>query len=305
MQCFHINYLILTQRGMHYCPYLEVWGSKTLSLAYSEIRRWNHASILKPIFQFSSVQFTHSAVSNSLWLHGLQNARLPCPSPIPRACSNPHPLSQWCHPTISSSLVPFSSCLQSFPASGSFPMSGLFTSGSQSIGASASASVLPMNIQDWFPLGLIDLISFQSKGLSKSPLQRHSSKASVFRRSAFFIVQLSHPYMTTGKNMALIRQTFVGKVMSLLFNMLSGLVMAFLPRSKHLLISWLQSPSAVIFGAQENKVSHCFHCFPIYLPWSDGTRCHNLSFWMLNFKPTFHSPLSLSSKGSLVLCFLP
>ena len=145
-------------------------------------------------------------------------------------------------------------------------MSGLFTSGGQSIGASASASVLQWNIQDRFPLGLTDLISLLSKGLSKSPLQRHSSKASVFRRSAFFIVQLSHPYMTTGKNMALTRQTFVGKVMSLLFYMLSRLVMAFLPRSKHLLISWLQSPSAVIFGAQENKVSHCFHCFPIYLP---------------------------------------
>ena len=92
------------------------------------------------------------------------------------------------------------------------------------------------------------------------------------------IVQLSHPYMTTGKTIALTRWTFVGKVLSLLFNILSRLVITFLPRSKHLLISWLQSPSAVIFGAPKNKVWHCFHCFPIYLPWSDGTRCHDLHF---------------------------
>ena len=97
-------------------------------------------------------------MSDSLWPHGLQHARLPCPSPTPRACSNSCPLSQWCHPTISSSVVPFSSCLQSFPASGSFPMSQLFSSGGQSIGASA-ASVLPMNIQAWFPLELNGLIS--------------------------------------------------------------------------------------------------------------------------------------------------
>ena len=111
--------------------------------------------------------FTHSVVSNSLWPHGLQHARLPCPSPSPGAYSNSCPLSWWCHPTISSSVVPFSSCLQSFPASGSFLMSQLFTSGGQSIGASASISVLPMNIRDWFPLGLTGLISLQSKGLPR------------------------------------------------------------------------------------------------------------------------------------------
>ena len=115
----------------------------------------------------------------------------------------------------------------------------------QSTGVSSSASVLPMNIQDWFPLGLTGWISFQSKGLSRV-LQNYSSKASILQRSAFFTVQLSHPYMTTGKTIAMTRQTFVGKVMSLLFNMLSRLVIAFLPRSKRLLISWLQSPSAVI-----------------------------------------------------------
>ena len=113
-----------------------------------------------------SVRFSCSVLSNSLQPHGLQHARLPCLSPTPGACSNSCSLSRWCHPTISSSIVPFSSCLQSFPASGSFLMSQLFTSGSQSIGVSASASILPMNIQDWFPLGLRGLISLQSKGLS-------------------------------------------------------------------------------------------------------------------------------------------
>ena len=124
------------------------------------------------------------------------------------------PSSRWCHPTISSSVIPFSSRLQSFPASGSFPMSQLFTSGDQTIGVSVSGSVLPMNIQGWFPLGLTGLISLQSKSL----LQHHSSKTSVLQCSAFFIVQLSHPYMTTRKTIALTRQSFVGKVMSLLFN---------------------------------------------------------------------------------------
>ena len=148
-----------------------------------------------------SVQFSHSGVSDSLWPHGLQHARLPCPSPTPRAYSNSHPSSQWCHPNISSSVVPFSSCLQSCPASGSFPMSEFFSSAAQSIGVSASTSVtsvLPMNIQDWFPLGWTGWISLQSKGL-KSLLQHHSSKASILWHSAFFMVQLSHPYMTTGK----------------------------------------------------------------------------------------------------------
>ena len=108
-----------------------------------------------------------SVVFDSLWPHGLQHARLPRPSLFPRVCSNSCPLTQWCHPNISSSTAHFSSCLQSFPASGSFPMSRLFSSGGQSIGASASASVLPMNIQEWFPLGLTGLISLQSKGLSR------------------------------------------------------------------------------------------------------------------------------------------
>ena len=128
----------------------------------------------------------------------------------------------------------------------------------------------------FFRIDWLDLLAVQ--GTLKSLLQHHSSKASVLQHSTFFIVQLSHSYMTTGKAIALTRQTFVGKVISLLFNMLSRLVITFLPRSKHLLISWLQSPSAVIFEPPKNTVCHCFHCFPIYLPGSDGTRCHDLSF---------------------------
>ena len=110
------------------------------------------------------------------------------------------------------------------------------------------------------------LVLLAVQGTLKNLLEHHSSKASILRCSAFFIVQLSHQYMTTGKTIVLTRWTFVDKVMSLLFNMLSSLVITFLPRSKHLLISWLQSPSAVIFGAPKNNVSHCFHHFPIYLP---------------------------------------
>ena len=115
----------------------------------------------------SSVMYIRSVVSNSYWPHGLQYTRIPCSSPTPGAYSNSCPLSWWCHPTISSSVVPFSSHLQSFPASGSSPVSQFFTSGGQSIGVSASALVLPMNIQDWFALGLTDLISLQSQGLSR------------------------------------------------------------------------------------------------------------------------------------------
>ena len=168
-----------------------------------------------PFIVISSVQLL-----SHVWLcqhHGLQHTRPPCPPPTPRAYSNSCPSNQWHHPTTPSSVVPFSSHLQPFPASGSFPMSQLFVSGGQSTGVSASASVLPMNIQDWFPLRSTGWISLQSKGL-KSLLQHHSSKESIIWCSAFFIVQLSHPYMTTGKTIALTRWTFVAKVMSLLFS---------------------------------------------------------------------------------------
>ena len=140
---------------------------------------------------------------------------------------------------------------------------------------------------DWF-----ELLAVQ--GTLESLLQHHSSKASILWCSAFFMAQLSHPYMTTGKTIALTRQTFVGKVVSLLFNMLSTFVIAFLSRSKHLLISWLQSPSEVILEPKK-IVCQCFHFFPIYLPFSDKTRCHDLHF--LNIVQLFHSPLSPSSRG--------
>ena len=156
-----------------------------------------------------SVQFSHSVVSETLWPHGRQHARPPCPSTTPGAYSSSCPSSWWCHPTISSSVIPFSSHLQSFPSSGSFQMSQLFESGGQRTGVSASASVLPMNIQDWLPLGWTGWVSLQSKGLSKSLLQPHSSKASILQHSAFFMVQHSHPYMTTGKTTALTRWMFV------------------------------------------------------------------------------------------------
>ena len=163
------------------------------------------------------------------------------------------------------------------------------------LGVSASVSVLAMNIQDWFPVGWTGWISLQSKGLSSLP-QCHSSKASILQRSAFCMVQLSHTHMTTGKTIALTRWTFVGKEMSMLLNMLSKLVIAFLPRSKRLLISWLQSPSAVVLEPQK-IVCHCFHCFPIYFPWSDGTGCNDLHIFNVLNQP-FHSPLSPSSRGS-------
>ena len=219
-------------------------------------------------------------MSNSLLPHGLQHTRLPRPSPTPGAYSNLCPLSRWCHPTISSSVVPFSSRLQSFLVSFSSESAlrirwPKYWSFSFSINPSKEYS-------DWFPLGWTGLISLQSKGLSRifsnTAVQKHQ-----FFGTQLSLVQLSHLYMTTGKTIALTKWTFVGKVMSLLCNMLSRLVIAFLPRSKHLLISWLQSPSAVILEPPQNKVSHCFHGFPIYLPWSDGTRCHGLSFLHVEF----------------------
>ena len=131
-----------------------------------------------------SVQFSRSAMSDSLRPHGLQHARPPCPSPTPRDYSDSCPSSQWCHPTISSSVIPFSSHLQSFPALGSFPVSHFFTSGGQSIGVSASASALSMNIQDWFPLGWTGWISLQSKGLSRvfsnTTVQKHQFFSTQF-----------------------------------------------------------------------------------------------------------------------------
>ena len=137
-------------------------------------------------FSQSVSQFSHSVVSDSLWPHGLQHARLPCPSPTPGACSVLCPSSLWCHPTISSSVIHFFSCLQSFPASGSFPVSQFFTSGGQSVGVSASTSVLPMNIQDWFPLGWTSWISLETEGLSRVFSNTTVQKNQFFSAQLFF-----------------------------------------------------------------------------------------------------------------------
>ena len=145
---------------------------------------WECVGVIFLIVSVFSVQFSCSVMSNSSWPHGLPHARLPCPSPTLGTCSNSCPSSQWCHPTISSSVICFSSCLQYFPASGPFPVSQFFTSGGQSFGSSASASVLPMNIQDWLPLGLTYLISLLSKGLprvfSNTIVQKHKFFSTQF-----------------------------------------------------------------------------------------------------------------------------
>ena len=203
----------------------------------------------------------------SLWPHGLQHTRLPCPSSTPGGCSNSCPLSQWCHPTISSSVTLFSSCLQSFPASGSFPVSQLFASCGQRFSFSMSPSseysgLISFRI-DWFYLLAI-------QGTLKSLLQHHNLKASILWWSAFFMIQSSYPYMTTGKTIALTIWTFVSKVISLLFNTLSRFVIAFLPKSKRLLISWLQSPSAVIMEPKKIK-SVTVSTFPLCV-------CHEMIY---------------------------
>ena len=231
-------------------------------------------------------------MSNSLQPLGLQHTRLPCPLPTPGSCSNSYPLSRWCHPTVSSSVIPFSSCLQSFPISGSFTVSQSILHIRWPTYWSFSFSISPSNEYSGlicFRMNWLNLLVVQ--GTLQSLLQHHSSKASILWCSAFFTVQISHPYMTTGKTIALTRWTFVSKVMALLSNMLSRLVITFLPRSKCLLISWLQSPSAVIlepkkseskedFGAQSLSL---FPLFPTYLPWSNGNRCHDISFLNVEF----------------------
>ena len=253
------------------------------------------------MYRFSSVQLLSCVqVFVTPWNAAYQDF----PSIInSRSLTNSCPLSQWCHPTILSSVVPFSSCLKSSPASGSFWMSQLFTSGSQSIWA--SASVPSMNCQGWFPLGLTALISLQSKELSRvfssTTLQKHQ----FFALSLLYgpTVKSVHDYW---KNITVTIQTFVSKVMSLLFNMLSRLVITFLPRSKCLLISWLQSPSTVIFEPKKIQ-SVTFSIVPPSI-------CHEvmglddkiqfLECWVLS--QIFHSPLSPLSRVSLIpLQFLP
>ena len=190
------------------------------------------------------IQFSRSVVSDSLWPHGLQHTRPPCPSPTPGAYPNSCPSSWWCHPTISYLCRPLLLLPSIFPSIRVFSNESAlrirwpkYWSFSFSIRRSNEHPGLISFRMDW-----LDLLAVQ--GTLKGLLQHHNSKT-ILRRSAFFTVQLSHSCMTTGKTIALTRWTFVGKVMSLLFNMLSKLVIAFLPRRKHLLISWLQSPSAV------------------------------------------------------------
>ena len=237
--------------------------------------------------QFSRVQFSCSVVSDSLQPHEMQHSRPPCPSPSPRVHPNPCPLIRWCHPTISSSIVPFSFCLQSSPASGSFQNESAlcircpkYWSFSFNFSPSNEYPGLISFRMDW-----LDLLAVQ--GTLKSLLQQHSSKASILWHSAFFTVQLSHSYMTAGKTIALTRWTFVGKVISLLLNMLSRLVITFLPRSKCLLISRLQSPSAVTLEPPKIKSATVSTISPSISQEVMRPDAVIFVFWMWSFKPTF------------------
>ena len=219
-------------------------------------------------------------MSDFLWPHELQHTRLPYLSPTPGACSNSCPLSQWCLSTILSSVLAFSSYPQSFPALGSFPMSQLFASGGQSNGA--SVLVFPMNTQGWFPLGLTGLFSLQSKGLSRvfssTTVQKH-----LFFHAHLSLCSNSHIRTWTGTTIDLTTD-FVGKVLPLLFNMLSRLVIAFIPRSKWLLLLWMQSLFTVTLEPKKIKVCYCFHFFSsIFFPWSYGNGCHDLHFMNAQF----------------------
>ena len=254
-----------------------------------------HVNVFPPwsenTIQFCLQMFCCSSVAHDVQLFATPWTAalwLPCPSVSPVVCSSSCPSSWWRHPAILSCVIPFSSCPHSFPASGSFPMSQIFASDGQ--GIEASASILWMSIQGWFPLGLTGLTSLLSKGLSRV-FSKTSLKASVLQCLPFFMVQISHLYMTTGKTIALNIRNFVGKVMSLLFNMLSRFVIAFLPRSKCFLISWLQTLSIVILELKKIK--------SVTLSIFSPSVCHEvmgpdgmiLDFWMLSFKPAF----SLSS----------
>ena len=194
---------------------------------------------------------------------------------------NSYPSSWWCHPAISSSVVPFSSCPK--PSQNQSLIQWVNSLHEVAKALEFSFSIIPYKEHPGlisFRMDWLDLLAVQ--GTLKSLLQHHSAKASILWHSAFFTVQLSHLYMTTRKTIALTRRTFAGKVMSLLFNMLSRLVITFLPRSKRLLISWLKSPSAVILDPQKIKSDTVSPVFPIYFSWSDGPRWHGLCF--MNFE---------------------
>ena len=236
---------------------------------------------LRKVLQ-EQVQFSRSVVSDSLRPLELQHSRVPCPSPMPEVCSNSCPSSQWCHPTISSSVIPFF-CLQSFPVSGSFPTSQFLTSGSQSIGVSASASDLQMKIQDWSPLALTGLISVQSKGLSRIFCNTTVQKHQFFGHQLCLWSNFHIHTWLMEITIALTRWTFVGKVMSLLFNMLSRLIIAFFPRCKWILISWLQSASTVILEPKKIKSVTVCTVSPSICHEVMGLDAMILVFWMLSF----------------------
>ena len=219
-------------------------------------------------------------MSDSLWPHGLQHARLHCPSPTPRAFTSTELVMPAKHFILCCHLLLLPSI---FPSIRVLSMRQFFASGGQSIGASASASVLPMNIQDWFPLGLTGLISTVVQGTLKSLLQHHSSKVSILWHSAFLMVQFSHPYMTTGKTIALTRWTFLSKVMSLLCNMLSRLVITSLPRSKGL--NFMAAVTICSdFGAPEIKSATVYTISPSICQEVMRPGAMIFVFWMLSFK---------------------
>jgi len=226
-------------------------------------------------------------MSDSSPSHGLQHARLPCPSPISLSLAKFMSIQSMMpsnHLILCCPLLFLPSIFHSIRVF-SNKSTVHISCESQSTGASASSSALLKRMQGWFPSRLTGLVSLLSKRLSKV-----FSRTTV-QHSGFFLVQLAHPHMTTGKTIALTIWTFVGKGMSLLFSTLSRFVIAFLPKSNHLLISWLQSPLTVILEPQKEEICYCFQLFSFYLPWSDGTRWYDASFFKIEFQTGFFTLL--------------
>ena len=274
--------LHLTPTTWGYKESLAIYGPGT-ELSPESDKAGTLISDLQPLesWETHSVQFSCSLVSDSLLPHESQHARPPCPSPASGVHPNSCASSQWCHPAISSSVIPFSSCPQWINCSHEVAKVLEFRLQHQSFNEHPRLVSFRM---DW-----LDLLEIQ--GTLKSFLQHHSSKASIFRCSAFFTVQLSHPYMIAGKTITLTRWTFVGKVMSLLLNMLSRLVITYFPRSKSLLISWLQSSSAVILDPRKIKSATVSTVSPSISHEVMRLDAMIFVFWMLSFKSAFFTPL--------------